>query len=180
MYICSEYILWKFHKLTSNFFQVKIIQIFVVVPFINLWLLLYIYIYIYIYWVNYGLCSWVIKHSIPGSVEPFVLRQTRAWIDYWLSCFDLSPDNNHENFESDIRVAQALASMVPWYTNLRFRSIYLPTFISKKSYGDGNVPKYADLIGKKYAVIYKHMGDRSPFPISLLCPCVCVCVCVCV
>ena len=49
MHICSKYILGKFCKRTCKFFQVKIIQIFFVVPFLNFRPQLYIYIYIYIF-----------------------------------------------------------------------------------------------------------------------------------
>ena len=48
LYVINAYMfkayLWKFHKRTCKFFQVKIIQIFIVVLFFDLKPLLYIYI----------------------------------------------------------------------------------------------------------------------------------------
>ena len=78
MHICSKYILIKFHKRTRKFLKIKIILIFVVVPFLNLWMLLslplslslsiYIYIYIYIY-ISSSSCR-AGSTDIPDPLSP--------------------------------------------------------------------------------------------------------------
>ena len=98
-------------------------------------------IYIWKGWKNFLLNGHLTHYSwkclIPNSLPSYPTRRKTLICHLQLTWFGLSVDNDYEDLKSGIRVVQALATLIPWCTNVTLQSCHLLTFHSKRSYDDG-------------------------------------------